>query len=161
MTQLEQEKLMILAEAEQSMLQDQLTGNEMDDMKRIEHEAATSLVSYLKEIESAARGERKEDISGQTGHKCQQNQEEMFAMIAALRKPSKKARRIAKKQIVAISHDVEKQRLFEIVKVSAPQTIEEVSTTLHILQDKVRNYMDSLDGTRIAMEMSPVEEIQV
>jgi hypothetical protein len=110
------------------------------------------LIGYLQAFLEKDNG-KMNDLVREKGSK------EALAMIAELRKPSKKERQLVKKhkatKAVALAYDVETLKQFDIVEVIAPMTIEQISATLQILQDKVKDWTNSFIQTRLVIEVQP------
>jgi chromosome segregation ATPase len=155
---LQYEKSEIFAEAER------LTMQALEGKRRIEEtsetnnpnerkiRAATSLIGYLQAF-LGKDNEKMNDLVKEKGSK------EALAMIAELRKPSKKERQFVKKhkttKAVTLAYDVEKLKQFDVIEVTAPMTIEQISATLQIVQDKVKDWTNSFIQTRLIIEVQP------
>jgi hypothetical protein len=155
---LQYEKSEIFAEAERLAMQ-ALEGkhrieeaSETTNPNERKIRAATSLISYLQTFLGKDNG-KMNDLVREKGSK------EALAMIAELRKPSKKERQLVKKhkatKAVALVYDFETLKQFDVAEVAAPMTIEQISATLQILQDKVKDWTNSFIQTRLAIEVQP------
>jgi chromosome segregation ATPase len=122
----EYEKSVIYAEAEVETLKEY---HEHQEMK-----IAKSLIEYIQKIE-------REHDGNQAAKGKSRNTAEELELIAQLRKPTKKERQMAKrrdvKRIGEFVFDEEIQKQFKIIDIPIPGSIEDISMTLQLLQEKV------------------------
>jgi DNA repair exonuclease SbcCD ATPase subunit len=147
---LESRKLAILADAET------ISSHEREQRRKIN--AIHSLIDQLRRFD----GNNTEEIvpSG----KCT-GLADALSLIAQVRKSCKKERQTARKQdttrIGQISFDFEIRKLFEIVDIPVPRSIDEIHDTLQLLLAEVT----SLDQSRSLLEMnsqscSPIPSVE-
>jgi chromosome segregation ATPase len=143
---LEYEKSVIYGEAEVETLKEY---HEHQEMK-----VAQSLIDYLGKIEREHNGNH-----GAIGKS--RNRAEELELIAQLRKPTKKERQMAKrrdvKKIGEFVFDEEIQKQFKIIDIPIPGSIEDISMTLQLLQEKATRSQKPESIAKI--EVGSIDEI--
>jgi hypothetical protein len=142
--ELEYEKRKVFSEAERLMVQAQQGQAKIDVKERKNpHEkeihAANSLIAYLEQIVEAAA----EDAQpAETGGKASAAD---LALLASLRKPSKKYKQRAKKAAkpTALAHSLGTLAQFDVVNLTPPATSDQVAAALDQLKQKSKEWTES------------------
>lgn len=140
---LEDEKMRISAEAETTTLK---VKNERRKLK-----AARVLIEYMNNLEiNESQGKKSKDA-------------EIMTLISTLRQGSKKRKysgrtkeSVRSEQLI---HDLNKLKMFEIVEIVPPKTIHEISATIEILQQKLREWTDVDDRSESSLDITQIQSL--
>jgi chromosome segregation ATPase len=156
---LEYEKKKVLSEAERLMVQAQ-EGQAKTEIKERKNphekeiQTANSLVAYLEQVQTQTGGEAEKDdeAAGKQGSKAD------IALIASLRKPSKKDKQKAKRATkpAALAHSLGTLAQFDAVNVTPPPTSEQVGAAIAELKQKAKEWTESF--VRAAVRISPLPD---
>lgn len=161
------EKKVILSEAERVMMQIEEGRRRIGEIKEFvnpheaEINAGMALIAYLegfieKQSERTEARAPQPKVAGSAD----------LALVAALRKPTKKDREAAKKtqqpqKPTTLSHDMTALGQFDKVGLTAPLTIEQVAPLLEQLNAKVKAWKEAFRCARVAFNVQPDGKVVV
>jgi chromosome segregation ATPase len=121
--------------------------------------AAVALLAYLEDLSERATQKPETPAAQPKG-----GSEADRALLAALRKPSKK--QIVRKPSTpakagTLSHDVAAHSQFAVVEVDAPLTLEQIPGTIEVLTAKIKEWRDAFRAARLALNVLPDGKVTV
>jgi chromosome segregation ATPase len=140
---LESEKMKISSEAEIATLK------VMNEYRR--QKAARTLIEYLSQLET------------KYGKQEQSKDADAMRLIAILRQKSKKGRHLAKVEEIVhpgqLNHALDKLKMFEVVEIVPPKTVQEIPEATELLQQKLREWTEVGEQSEPTMEITEMQPL--